>query len=110
PCFITTATIECVRDKCDNNYELNLFRWYRDNWLANQIGGKEIIKRYYEIAPEIVKEINKDRDSSKIYTEIWDKYLSVCKNKIECKEYEEAKRIYIEMVENLADRYIYRRG
>ena len=99
-CFITTATCQAL-NKPDNCYELTKFREYRDNWLINQLDGEKIIQKYYEIAPNIVYNINKSKDKYKIYQEIWNKSLKKCLGLIELKKYEECKETYIKMVEEL---------
>ena len=99
-CFITTAT--CVAlGKDDDCYELNSFRYFRDEWLAKQINGQYLIDEYYKIAPTIVKTINKNIDRASIYKSIWDNYLKLCLSAIEKKDYEECKSIYINMVKTL---------
>jgi len=97
PCFITTAVCLSL-GKGDNCYELNTFRSFRDNWLINQPNGKELIEEYYKIAPKIVKAINNLNNSQQIYLFIWKHYLKNCLQLIENQKYEEAKNIYIKMV------------
>lgn len=105
-CYITTAV--CLKDnKEDDCYELTMFRDFRDNWLIHQKDGNALIERYYKIAPQIVKNINLENDSSSIYNEINNKYLKNCLKMIENKEYEECKKLYIEMVEGLEKKYLY---
>ena len=104
-CYITTAV--CRKDnKEDDCYELNMFRDFRDNWLMYQKDGNALIERYYKIAPQIVKNIDLKNDSSLIYDEINNKYLKNCLKMIENKEYEECKKLYIEMVESLEKKYL----
>jgi len=109
-CFITTATLDYVMQKFDDCYELNLFRWYRDNWLREQKDGEDLIKEYYRIAPVIVENINNRKDRDEIYEYIWENYLQKCKNLIENRHYEEAKKCYIDMVEYLKMRYLLNKG
>ena len=104
-CYITTAV--CRKDnKEDDCYELNMFSDFRDNWLMYQKDGNALIERYYKIAPQIVKNIDLKNDSSLIYDEINNKYLKNCLKMIENKEYEECKKLYIEMVESLEKKYL----
>ena len=99
-CFITTATCNFL-DKGDNCKVLNTFRWFRDNWLVNQPKGKELIKEYYKIAPEIVNKINKKENKNIIYKQIWVCYLKPCLFLINNNYYEEAKLKYMDMVNRL---------
>ncbi|EKV58218.1 CFI-box-CTERM domain-containing protein [Brachyspira hampsonii] len=104
-CYITTAV--CRKDnKEDDCYELTMFRDFRDNWLMHQKDGNALIDRYYKIAPQIVKNIDLENNSSFIYDEINNKYLKNCLKMIENKEYEECKKLYIEMVESLENKYL----
>ncbi|MEK4339143.1 GTPase family protein [Brevibacillus sp. FSL L8-0710] len=99
-CYITTATCGYL-NKADDCYELNTFRSFRDNWLVNQPDGKQLIDQYYAIAPIIVEGINRNPDREKIYSRIWEEYLSNCLSLIESKEYSQCKKMYIEMVNHL---------
>ena len=55
-CYITTAVCETF-GKPDDCYELRLLRTYRDGYLAGTPGGEEMIRKYYDVAPSIVKHI-----------------------------------------------------
>lgn len=104
-CFITTAICE-MNGKPDNCYELNQFRFFRDSWLKNQPDGIELIHKYYNIAPTIVKNINQESNSDEIYKEIEKTYLKPCLELIETQKYNECKKTYSNMVENLKTDYI----
>ena len=103
-CYITTAVCRTFR-KPDDCYELTLLRRYRDGYLAGQPNGEEIIRRYYDVAPSIVKHIDRCPDSGKIYRRIWDEYIQPCIRLIEEGRNEECKELYIRMVETLQDQY-----
>ncbi len=105
-CYITTAVCETFH-KPDDCYELTLLRNYRDTYLANLPEGERIIKAYYDVAPTIVKHINKKKDSAKIYEDIWERYLSPCIAMIEEGKNQECEELYIEMVETLQKEYFY---
>lgn len=105
-CYITTAVCETFQ-KPDDCYELTILRNYRDNYLASLPEGERIIKAYYDVAPTIVKHINKRKDSAAIYEDIWQRYLSPCISMIEEGKNEECKDLYIEMVEALQKEYFY---
>jgi len=99
-CYITTATMNYL-NKPDDCYELNTFREFRDTWLAEQTDGKELINRYYEIAPKIVNLIDDSPDRETVYNQIWTDYLSKCLYLIETNQYSECKDLYIDMVHYL---------
>jgi tetratricopeptide (TPR) repeat protein len=104
-CFITTAVCGSF-SKPDNCRELIAFRKFRDNWLCAQPGGKEVITRYYRVAPGIVTAINKSPKRTVVYRDIWDTYLSECLRLIEGGEFEACRQKYTEMVENLEREWI----
>ncbi|HPS31462.1 MAG TPA: hypothetical protein PLZ43_14500, partial [bacterium] len=85
----------------DDCLELNILRWFRDNWLINQHDGKELIEEYYRIAPKIVEKINNEKNHESIYKNIETVYINKCIKHIEQKEYFAAKMLYIEMVNHL---------
>lgn len=103
-CYITTAVCETL-GKPDDCYELNLFRSYRDNYLLKREDGEKIVYEYYDLAPTIVKHINKQKDSQKIYEDIWDTYLVPCLNMIENGENEACMELYITMVREMQKQY-----
>ena len=104
-CFITTAVCNSL-DKGDSCLELNAFRNFRDVWLKKQKDGLSLIWEYYQIAPQIVKIINQQTDSKKIYTEIWVNYLAECLKLLHNKNYNECKNMYIRMVNDLKKKYL----
>lgn len=103
-CYITTAVCETF-GKPDDCYELELFREYRDTYLMSLEDGEALIQEYYNLAPTIVKHINKKADKKKIYANIWEKYLLPCLEMIENGENEVCKDLYIRMVRELQKEY-----
>lgn len=103
-CYITTAVCESL-GKPDDCYELNTLRAYRDNYLDKTEEGEEMIRRYYDIAPTIVKHINQNQEREAIYASIWKQYLSPCIQLIEQNENEECRVLYQNMVDTLAKQY-----
>jgi hypothetical protein len=103
-CFITTAVCDFLQ-KPDDCYELTLLRKFRDNWLAKEEYGTELITEYYFIAPTIVKSIDKYSNRNSIYEEIYIKYILSCIRLIENDKNKECMLLYIEMVENLKNRF-----
>lgn len=103
-CFITSAVLKSLNVE-DDSYELRQFRDFRDNWLLIQPNGKKIIAEYYDISTVIVKEIEKSKDSSQIYKDIWNYYLSPCLSMIETSKFEECKQLYTNMVLYLKNEY-----
>lgn len=104
-CFITTAVCDSF-GKADDCYELTAFRNFRDKWLVNQSNGKNLIAEYYNIAPKIVEKINSLANSAEVYKNIWNDYLSKCLNFIESGENSKCKKIYVEMVNTLKEKFL----
>ncbi len=104
-CFITTATLTSI-GKPDNCNELKVFRNFRDNWLAKQSDGQKLISEYYTIAPQIVKAINLQDDFNKIYNNLWKDSIEPCFKLIKDSSFEEAKKIYCKVVEELNKKFL----
>lgn len=82
-----------------------MLRDYRDNYLASLPNGKELIEKYYDVAPTIVKHIDQRADAKEIYCSIWEEYLSPCISLIESGQMETCRKRYEEMVYTLRDKY-----
>lgn len=105
-CYITTAVCETL-GKGDDCYELTLLRHYRDHFLLSQADGEEVISEYYNIAPTIVKRINKLSNAKEVYRSVWDNYLNPCVKLIEENKNMECKEVYYKMVRDLQKEYSY---
>ena len=105
-CYITTAVCETF-GKPDDCYELTLLRNYRDNYLMSQEDGEAVIHEYYDVAPTIVKHINRSGQKEEVYRHIWDTYLNPCIQMIESDQMEECRDMYIKMVHDLEEEYFY---
>lgn len=103
-CYITTAVCTTF-GKPDDCYELTMLRDYRDTYLAGQEGGDALIREYYDLAPTIVKHINRQKNSGEIYQQIWSEYLNPCIRMIEEGRNEECKNLYRKMVSDLEASY-----
>lgn len=92
-CYLTSA---CMYSKGleDNCHELTTLRKFRDSWLKNSENGKDLIDTYYLIAPKIVSEINKTKDSKSVYEMIYDKMVKPCVELIENNKFDEALDLY----------------
>lgn len=104
-CYITTAVCESL-DKPVDCYELNLLKSYRDSYLMDSSDGEALIHEYYDIAPTIIKRINKEVNSKTTYKTIWNEYLKPCISFIEDGKNEECKQLYTDMVFQLRDQYM----
>ena len=104
-CFITSACVIAM-GKDDDCYELTLLRNFRDNYLKKTKTGIEDVKKYYEIAPQIVKKIDSSINKKTIYQGIYDSMISPCIKYIERCEYEKAHYHYRMEVIKLSDLYL----
>ena len=101
-CFLTTACMRHMQENFDDNCEeLTVLRKFRDKYVT-----KEDIKHYYEVAPKIVEEIDKNDDSTIVFKYIYDHVVSACVNAIKSGNYEFAYRRYKSSVLALEQEYI----
>lgn len=105
-CYITTAVCQSL-GKADDCYELTMLREYRDTYLLGTPEGKTLVNEYYDIAPTIVKRIDKEQTAKEIYSNIWKNYINPCIHLIECDKKEECKELYTDMVRTLETKYLY---
>jgi len=102
-CFLTTACVNYY-SLADDGYELTTLRNYRDTYLAASPGGKKLIQEYYEVSPEIVKRVNKDKEKRLVYEYIYTEIKSAC-SEIEKQNLLLAKTVYTNLVKTLMERY-----
>lgn len=104
-CYITTAVCESLGREPDC-YELQLLKNYRDQYLEPTPEGHRMVEEYYNIAPTIVKRVEKQPDRDRIYKELYQSYIEPCIREIENQEYESCGERYKEMVLELKARYM----
>lgn len=105
-CYISTAVCRSL-GKEDDCHELEILRTYRDRYLMADDGGKELVREYYNIAPTIVKRIDRKSDADRIYFNIWNEYLKPCINFAELGKNEACREKYTEMVKKLESEYLF---
>jgi TPR repeat protein len=103
-CFITTATCLAL-NKEDDCPELMLMKKYRDFMKERDENVALLIKEYYRIAPLIVKAIDADPDSKKVYLFLWENYIKKTYKNILEESYAEATYTYISMMLYLCDKF-----
>ena len=103
-CFITTACVTAC-NLPDDCFELTTLREFRDFYLKNREGGAADIKRYYEIAPIIVDNINKSNNSEAIYKELYTHLVAPCVLMIKNGKNEDAYKLYKRIVLSLEEKY-----
>ncbi len=105
-CYITTAVCQ-NSGKADDCYELTLLRDYRDGYLSSLEQGEELVREYYDVAPTIVKRINRMKEKESIYQGIYQDYIYPCITMIENGKLEECRDLYTKMVRDLQEEYFY---
>lgn len=103
-CYITTAVCEGLNKGRDCE-ELQLLKQYRDEYLAGTEEGDALITEYYDIAPTIVKRMEKEADRDEKYRYLWEHYIRDCVSMIRAERFEECRNTYEHMVEELKSRY-----
>lgn len=103
-CYITTAVCDSL-GKSDDCYELSVLRKFRDEWLALQVGGHELIDEYYDTAPLILNQIQWSPKPEKVYAGLYRDYLAPCIYHIENDNYELCKQLYIHMIRSLQQQW-----
>lgn len=104
-CYVTTAVCRSL-NKPEDCYEIKLLKEYRDKYLILTENGEELVKRYYDIAPTIVKRIDKSDKPEEKYRYIWERYLKLCIAYIESGQRERCGKEYIKMIEELQEQYV----
>lgn len=104
-CYITTAVCTSL-GKGDNCEELNIFRRFRDEWLAAAPAGEAKIREYYLFAPMIVQAIDRSKEKETVYRDIWNEHLMPCLNLIRSGELQECAREYENMVLELESKWL----
>ena len=100
-CYLTTACMRHFQNEFDDNcHELTVLRWFRDNFVL-----EEDKRHYYEIAPTIVKNIQKMNNNDQIYDYIYKKIIIVCVKAIENGNYDFAYNRYKSSVLALAEQF-----
>jgi len=99
-CYITTAVCNSL-GKPDDCYELSVLRKFRDEWLALQVGGQELIDEYYDTAPVILRQIELSPKSEEVFDKLYKDYIAPCIAYIENDNYEQCKQLYLHMMKSL---------
>ena len=104
-CYVTTAVCTNLEKGTDCE-ELRLIKEFRDGYLSSTKEGLAMIEEYYDIAPTLVKRIERDKDAHDQYVSLWNTYLSPCVEYIKNGQPEICREIYCSMMEELRERYL----
>ena len=104
-CYITTACVDHM-GLADDCHELSVLRKYRDKLVAEDESFRFKILEYYRKAPLIVQRIEEDDDRDMILEGLYRDMVARCVSLLESGQPEEAKNVYLDSYENLANRYL----
>ena len=100
-CYLTTACMNHYKHNFDDNcYELQLLRWYRDNFVSPQD-----IKEYYKSAPIIVNAIQYEKNAEIMFEKIYNNVVLYCVKAIENKQYDLAYKRYKDVISAFERKY-----
>lgn len=102
-CYVTTATMQALK-KPDDCYELQKFRYFRDNWVIQN--HPEQVVQYYETAPSIIEAIEASSQKHEVYERLWNDFLSLGLRLLEQEDFENAYLLYQKMLFELKGEYL----
>ena len=78
-CFLTEAAMRHAKathsDHDDQSLELELMRGFRDNYMMQDPGLRDLVMQYYDLAPRVVKALDKHPQADEIYAQMREKFL-----------------------------------
>lgn len=104
-CYVTTAVCRNL-NKGEDCEELRLIKGFRDGYLSSTKEGRAMIEEYYDIAPTLVKRIDKDVEAQAKYLWLWNTYLAPCIDYIKRGLQEDCRETYCNMIEELKVEYM----
>ena len=103
-CFLTSACAEHL-GKPDDCEELTKLRAFRDGYMRESESGRMLIDEYYEVAPKIVREIEKSPNKDEYYSYI-NSVVNDCIDDIDNGRNIAGLEKYIAMVKSLKDKLL----
>ena len=103
-CYLTTACMESMSNFHDNCSELTTLRSFRDSYVEEKY--PEEIQKYYQDAPKIVQQIDKDVRRQEIYRLLYQEYVLSSVRLIKENHLDAAYRTYKKMVSSLTEKYL----
>lgn len=103
-CFLTTAFCE-IKGYDDDCYELQTLRKFRNEYIANISEGQSLLEEYMVVGPKIADKIIHDDDRETIADEMGINYIYPAIELINNNRLEEAKDVYVSMVNMLKEKY-----
>ncbi len=104
-CYITTAVCKSL-GKGQDCRELQILKDYRDQYLEQTPEGRAMVEEYYDVAPTLVKRMDRQEGRDRLYQELYQEYVEPCLEDIEAGRYEACRQRYQEMVGELRTRFM----
>lgn len=108
-CFLTTAAVKHMGQK-DNGEVLNTLREFRDTYMRKNKDKSKDVEWYYNNAPRIVKELDRQPDADKIYKRMYKQFIVPAYHAIKKGENERAYGIYKRLVNYVEEHTDMKRG
>lgn len=102
-CAASIAAEKYLKDAAES--KLNVLRAFRDEWLLQQKDGQALYEMYYFLSPNIVAEIQSRPNQDILWEQVYNEF-SKCLDLIKQNKYEEVKAYYINLMHNLANRFL----
>lgn len=104
-CYLTTACVDYF-GKPDDCFELETLRHFRDGYMQTTNEMKQAARKYYIIAPKIVKKIDSLPNKASVYKEMYKNLVQKCVSLINMGKNKEAYESYKNYSENLEKKYL----
>lgn len=102
-CFLTTACVNYA-GLADDCHELTVLRKFRDDYVARRANGTDYLAEYYQVAPKIVCQIDRDPERDAVLASIFSQVTEAVRL-IESGDFEGTFQCYRKMFEGLEQRY-----
>ncbi|MDO8460426.1 MAG: CFI-box-CTERM domain-containing protein [Nanoarchaeota archaeon] len=104
PCYLTT-TCTSARGLSDNCLELTTLRAFRDQILIPSRTGRELVREYYELAPQIVEAVNTSGNSQSVWNDVYSDIQRIV-GLVKGSKFNEAFNNYRRMTTALKEKYL----
>ncbi len=103
-CLLTEIAIQCNYTKAES--ELDIFRNYRDELIANENTNGGLVEMYYHISPVLIEQIRKEPNSRELYEKIYYNHFADAKALIESGKKEAARDLVGVIIQQMMNKYI----
>ena len=93
PCMLSTASVS-YKGLNDDCYELELLRYFRDNFMLKLPNGEQLIQEYYSLSEVIIKKVEINKIENEFYEKVFNELIIPSVRLIEKKRYDKAFLYY----------------